>query len=71
MGNKSVVYQTVLPASDEKSYETKYTEAQPSDEWMTTGFNDQQWKTGKAPFGNKEPKAGTNGRQKFMGEKII
>lgn len=58
MGNKSVVYQTVLPASDEKSYETKYTETEPSDEWMTAGFNDQQWKTGKGPFGNKEAKAG-------------
>src|SRR5688572_14586675 len=52
MGNKSMSYQTVLPASDENSYETKYTETQPSDEWMKPTFDDQQWKAGKAPFGD-------------------
>lgn len=59
MGNKSVSYQTVLPTSEEKVYDTKYTETQPADEWLNTSFNDQQWKSGKAPFGNNETRAET------------
>ena len=59
MGNKSVSYQTILPTSEEKAYDTKYTEAQPADEWLNPAFNDQQWKSGKAPFGNNETRAKT------------
>lgn len=59
MGNKSVSYQTVLPSSEEKAYDTKYTETKPADEWLNSTFNDQQWKSGKAPFGNNETRANT------------
>lgn len=59
MGNKSVSYQTVLPSSEEKVYNTKYTETKPAEEWLNTSFNDQQWQSGKAPFGNNETKAKT------------
>ncbi len=54
MGNKSIIYQTILPAADEKVYETKYTETTPLDGWTNTSFNDAEWKTGNAPFGNNE-----------------
>src|SRR3990170_8436301 len=52
MGNKSVSYETVLPTSEAEAYETKYSEEAPPADWMKPGFNDQSWKTGKAPFGN-------------------
>src|ERR1043165_4815810 len=34
MGKKGRVLQTILPASDEKNYETKYTEEEPAEGWM-------------------------------------
>lgn len=59
MGSKSISYQTVLPTSEEKPYDTKYTEAEPSGDWMNIAFDDKQWKNGKAPFGNNETRAKT------------
>lgn len=59
MGNKSIAYQMVIPTSEEKTYDTKYTEAEPSGDWMRTSFNDQPWKSGKAPFGNNEKRVKT------------
>ncbi|RYF93131.1 MAG: DUF5127 domain-containing protein, partial [Chitinophagaceae bacterium] len=59
LGNKSIVYQTVLPASDEVAYDTKYTEEQPAQNWMSASFDDKQWKGGKAPFGRDVKKTGT------------
>lgn len=59
MGNKSVEYQTVLSSSEEKTYEAKYTESQPGENWMQPDFDESTWKTGKAPFGDNETRAGT------------
>jgi hypothetical protein len=59
LGNKSIVYQTVLPASDEFSYDTKYTEEKPAENWMSPAFDDKQWKKAKAPFGRHISKTGT------------
>lgn len=59
LGNRSIVYRTILPASDETFYETKYADAQASDDWMKADFNDQSWQTGKGPFGNNEATAKT------------
>ena len=59
MGNKSVSYETVLPTSEVEAYETKYSEEAPPADWMKAGFNDQAWKTGKAPFGNNKTRANT------------
>src|SRR4051794_29384532 len=59
MGNKSVTYETILPASDEQTYEARYTETQPSADWMSASFNDASWKTGGAPFSNNETQAKT------------
>src|SRR5690349_4337365 len=59
MGNKSIAYQTVIPTSEEKTYDTKYTETEPAGEWMKASFNDQSWKSGKAPFGNNEKRVKT------------
>jgi hypothetical protein len=54
LGKEDEVYQSVLPASDESSYSVSYTEAQPADGWMKTGFDDSQWKTAAAPFGDND-----------------
>lgn len=52
MGNKSITYQTVVPTSDEHVYVTRYTETEPPGDWMKPVFNDKEWTSGKAPFGN-------------------
>lgn len=52
MGTKGKVYNTILPASDDKSYSTKFTEAAPADNWMQNNFSDASWKTGTGPFGD-------------------
>jgi hypothetical protein len=59
LGNNSIVYKTILPASDEMGYKTNYTETQPSDEWMNLIFSDQSWQMGQGPFGNNESAAKT------------
>ena len=65
MGNKGHSYETVLPASDEQEYETKYIETQPPAEWMKAVFDDKGWKTGKAPFGDNN-RAGTSWTSKDL-----
>lgn len=59
MGNKGVVYETVLPSSDEQVYETRYTEEEPGSLWMNAEFDDKSWKSGKAPFGDNPTRANT------------
>lgn len=59
MGNKSVVYKTVLAAGDEQAYVAKYTETMPAGNWMAPGFNDQEWKKGGAPFGDNATRSKT------------
>ena len=52
MGKEPAQYRTILPASDEKAYEAKYTETVPAAGWEVPGFNDAAWGTGVAPFGS-------------------
>ncbi|HEX7905593.1 MAG TPA: DUF4965 domain-containing protein [Chitinophagaceae bacterium] len=59
MGDKNIVYNTILAASDEKNYATKYTEEQPAEGWVQNNFNDAAWKDGVAPFGSSASKAKT------------
>jgi hypothetical protein len=62
LGDKSKVYKTIVPASDEINYSTKYTETEPAAGWMNSSFDDQQWKPGMAPFGDNATRAKTNWR---------
>ena len=59
LGSESKTFETVLPASDELVYTTKYTETEPADGWINTTFNDASWKTGKAPYTTDKSKGGT------------
>ena len=52
LGNEPKAYQSIAPTSDEAYYEAKYTETAPADGWMDPSFNDSQWKTDGAPFGD-------------------
>ncbi len=63
LGKEDVVYQSVLPTSDEESYQVNYTESKPADGWTNPGFDDSQWKTAAAPFGDDD-NAATQWRSK-------
>jgi hypothetical protein len=57
LGKEDEVYQTLLPTSDEGAYQVNYTETQPAEGWMKPGFDDSQWKTAAAPFGDNDQAA--------------
>jgi hypothetical protein len=59
LGKEVPNYKTILPASDEGSYEVNYTEVQPQGEWQATDYNTSEWKLGKAPIGDLAQKAKT------------
>lgn len=59
MGEETPHFETVLPASDVSNFEVNYTETEPSADWFNEGFNDSQWKVGKAPFSNSKKRAKT------------
>jgi hypothetical protein len=52
LGKEDKPYKTIVAASDEDVYAVKFTEEKPSDNWMQVGFDDNNWKTSKAPFGD-------------------
>ncbi|HEY0056071.1 MAG TPA: DUF4965 domain-containing protein [Pedobacter sp.] len=54
MGEEQFPYKTVVPAADESPYTAKYTESAPAENWMSPSFDDSQWQTGAAPFGNNQ-----------------
>jgi hypothetical protein len=59
LGQNVQSYQSVVPTADEKPYTVKYTETAPGDDWMQASYNDNAWKTGKAPFGDNLASGGT------------
>ena len=52
LGKKEVIYKTIVPASDEKAYQSAFTESNPGDGWMNPSFDDSHWKNGMAPIGD-------------------
>lgn len=59
MGKSPKAYKTILPPSDEKAYECKYTETKPGAGWATLKFDDVNWDTGSAPFTDDKSQAKT------------
>lgn len=59
LGKEEQPLETVLPASEEHSYDFKYTETEPAEGWVQGDFNDAGWTTGQAPFGDDKAKAKT------------
>ncbi|MGY4386599.1 hypothetical protein ACVWYN_003654 [Pedobacter sp. UYP24] len=64
LGERPIVYKTLLPTTDEKGYEMRYTEAKPASGWNGENFEDANWKVGKAPFTDNNETAGTLWRSK-------
>lgn len=52
LGKETTTYKTVVPASDEKTYEVKYTETEPQGDWKAANYVASNWKTGNAPIGD-------------------
>ena len=44
----------LLPTSNRKSQNWRYTFNTPADNWYSTSFNDNQWQQGNAPFGTEQ-----------------
>ena len=51
---KSENVKIIVPSSVEGNAIWKYTETQPSENWIESDFEDTEWKSGKARFGGKE-----------------
>ncbi|MDQ3278491.1 MAG: DUF4965 domain-containing protein [Bacteroidota bacterium] len=66
MGNAERKFQTILPASDEVTYNVRYTEEQPAEGWMNADFRDGSWKTGAAPFGDNPSQSKTAWRSSHL-----
>ncbi|WP_316824471.1 glutaminase family protein [Pedobacter miscanthi] len=52
LGKETITYKTVVPASDEKPFEVKYTESEPRGDWKAENYNASNWQTGVAPIGD-------------------
>lgn len=50
MGKDPGVYQTIVPAADEKNWQCKYIETAPTGSWTSQQYDDKNWQTGTAPF---------------------
>jgi len=64
MGKSPAAYKTILPASDEEAYNSKYTETQPAANWINLNFDDKAWQTGGAPFTDDKSQAKTQWKSK-------
>ncbi|GGF38073.1 glutaminase family protein [Echinicola rosea] len=59
LGKEKKQYSSILPTSDEADYQLSYTETQPGNGWFLSDFDDQGWKSGKAPFTDQRKEGGT------------
>jgi hypothetical protein len=53
LGREDRPYNNLIPTSDIADYTVKFTEEAPDSSWMNPTYDDAGWKTGAAPFGNK------------------
>jgi hypothetical protein len=51
MGSPELPAKPILPAGDMIPYDCKFTETEPAAGWNKEGFNDENWRAGKTPFG--------------------
>ena len=59
IGSGNAGYSPILSTSEESEYSAKYTTSQPAKGWNGELFNAAQWKTGTAPFTDKDQSGGT------------
>ncbi|SDK53066.1 protein of unknown function [Pedobacter sp. ok626] len=56
LGKADKSFEMLLPTAEGKPYTAKYTETEPTAGWEKTDYNDHDWKTGNAPFGDSDAK---------------
>ncbi|MEJ2882120.1 glutaminase family protein [Pedobacter sp. GR22-6] len=66
LGAMEQSYLNILPASDDQSYDFRYTESRPDEGWMSQTFSDASWKSGPAPFGDADHFAKTAWKSKNL-----
>lgn len=66
LGAMEQVFKNVLASSDDQAYNFKYTESEPAGEWRSADYNDADWKSGAAPFGDAEHHAKTEWKSKDL-----
>ncbi|TKC06284.1 glutaminase family protein [Pedobacter frigoris] len=59
LGKFEKVYQSVVPAADERPQVMAYNESKPSSDWANINFNDGNWKTALGPAGSEPSQAKT------------
>ncbi|RZM29299.1 MAG: DUF4965 domain-containing protein, partial [Pedobacter sp.] len=59
LGKTEKVYNSILPAADEKAMPLSYTEEKPATGWINTTFDDKAWKTALGPAGSEPSQAKT------------
>lgn len=52
LGAKNTVLETIVPMADEEAWTGAYSRTNPGNGWEKPGFDDSQWKRGKAAFGS-------------------
>lgn len=59
-------FEVLLPTAEGQHYTAKYTESLPAAGWEKADYNDEDWKTGNAPFGDGEAKTQWKSDQLWM-----
>ena len=59
IGTEGKTYESIAATADDQTYNVKYTETKPADDWENQKFNDTKWKSGKAPFTSDKKRLGT------------
>lgn len=59
LGSLEQPYVNILPTSDDEAYQFNYSESAPVGNWNAVDYNDHQWKSGAAPFGDLSANAAT------------
>ncbi|WP_421941245.1 glutaminase domain-containing protein [Pedobacter sp.] len=59
LGKETASYKTIVPSSDERAYQVKYTETEPQGDWKALNYSANDWKSGSAPIGDDAKSAKT------------
>lgn len=66
LGTAEKHFEVLLPTAEDQRYTAKYTESAPAAGWEKADYNDKDWKTGNAPFGDGEAKTQWKSDQLWM-----
>ena len=66
LGKAEKVYNSILPAADEKSMPLSYSETKPDGEWMRPEFDDSSWKKNTGAAGSERAEAQTPWKERHI-----